>query len=136
LCSYKNEITFAVNKAGGIMEIKKHSLEDIGIIQFLGTSLGEPSDTKDFEQHLNELIDQDVKKVVLDLTEVQRINSTGLAILITATTLITDCGGQKVALAGSNDFIVGALSVTKLSQFFDCYEDVNQAVEKIKDINC
>jgi len=118
------------------MEIKKQILADIGIIQFLGTTLGEASDTKDFEQQLNELIDQKVNKVVLDLAEVQRINSTGLAILITATTLITDCGGQKVALAGSNDFIIGALSVTKLSQFFDCYEDVNQAVDKIKDVNC
>ncbi len=114
------------------MEIKKQTLENIGIIQFLGTSLGEPADTKDFEVHLNELIDQKVNKVVLDLSEVQRINSTGLAILITATTLITDSGGQRISLAGSNDFIIGALSVTKLSQFFDCYEDVNQAVEKIK----
>ena len=113
------------------MEIKKQTLKDIGIIQFLGPTLGEPSDTKVLEQHLNELIDQKVNKVVLDLADVQRINSTGLAILITATTLITDSGGQRVALAGSNDFIIGALSVTKLSQFFDCYEDVNQAVEKI-----
>ena len=117
------------------MEIKKHVLKDVGIIQLLGTTLGEPADTKEFEAHLNELIDQNVTRVVLDLSEVQRINSTGLAILITATTLITDCGGQRIALAGSNDFITGALTVTKLSQFFDCYDDVNQAVEKFESNN-
>jgi len=111
-------------------------LNDVGIITFLGKTLGEPADTKNFEQHLNELIDQKIDKIVLDLAEVERINSTGLAILITATTLFKDCGGHKVALAGSNDFIHGALSVTKLSQFFDCYENVNQALAAIEQSTC
>ena len=118
------------------MDIKKETLNEVGIITFLGTTLGEPADTKNFEHHLNELIDQKIHKIVLDLGEVQRINSTGLAILITATTLFTDCGGYKVALAGSNDFINGALSVTKLSQFFDCYENVGQALDQIKNVPC
>lgn len=118
------------------MDIKKQTVDDIGIIRFMGTTLGEPADSKIFEKELNELIDHKVNKIVLDLGEVQRINSTGLAILITATTLITDCGGQKVALAGSNDFIIGALSVTKLSQFFDCYEELNEALENMKQVVC
>ena len=107
---------------------------DVGIISFLGKTLGEPADSKNFEQHLNEYIDQKIKKIVLDLKEVQRINSTGLAILITAATLISDCGGQKVVLAGSNDFIIGALTVTKLSQFFDCYEGIDEALNKINEV--
>ena len=116
------------------MEIKKYTAGEVGIISFLGKTLGEPADSKNFEQHLNEYIDQKIKKIVLNLNEVQRINSTGLAILITAATLISDCGGQKVALAGSNDFIIGALTVTKLSQFFDCYENIDDAVNKINEV--
>jgi len=120
--------------AGGKMDIKKHKVGEVGIISFLGKTLGEPADSKNFEQHLNEYIDQKIKKIVLDLKEVQRINSTGLAILITAATLISDCGGQKVVLAGSNDFIIGALTVTKLNQFFDCYEGIDEALNKINDV--
>ena len=116
------------------MDIKKHKVGEVGIISFLGKTLGEPADSKNFEQHLNEYIDQKIIKIVLDLQDVQRINSTGLAILITAATLISDCGGQKVVLAGSNDFIIGALTVTKLRQFFDCYEDIDEAVNMINGV--
>ena len=112
------------------MEIKKHIAGEVGVISFLGKNLGEPADSKNFEQHLNEYIEQDIRKFVLDLNEVERINSTGLAILITAATLITDCGGHKVILSGSNDFIIGALTVTKLSQFFECYDCIDEALDR------
>ncbi len=118
------------------MEITKKTIDDVGIIKFNGKTLGEPADSKEFENQLNELIDSNVKKIVLDLEEVERINSTGLAILITATTLFTDCGGQNVVLAGSNDFINGALAVTKLSNFFDCYSSVDEALEKMQHVSC
>jgi len=113
------------------MDIKKHLEGEIAVLSFLGKTLGEPADSKKFEQHLNEYLEQKIKKFILNLNEVQRINSTGLAILITAATLISDSGGQRVALAGSNEFIEGALAVTKLSQFFDCYPNINEAINNI-----
>lgn len=82
------------------------------------------------------MMSKDIKKIILDLEAVERINSTGLAILITATTLFNDCGGQKVVLSGSNDFINGALAVTKLNQFFECFENVQEAIENMKTITC
>jgi len=125
-----------LKKAGGQMEIKLQLREDIGIITFSGKTLGEPADSKRFEQQLNELLERGEKKIVLDLTEVQRINSTGLAILITATTLYSDCGEQKIVLAGSNDFINGALAVTKLNQFFEIYDTLDEALQQIKQTVC
>jgi len=113
------------------MEIYTESSGPTGIITFLGKTLGEPADSKLFETQFKTLLKEGVKQVILDLHQVHRINSTGLAILITATTLLSNSGGSKVALAGSNDFIKGALTLTRLNQFFDCYDDVSEATEKL-----
>lgn len=114
------------------MEIQSQLKENIGIISFAGKMLGEPADSKLFEARLNEMITRGIRRVILDLKHVQRINSTGLAILITATTLIAQGSNEKVALVGINDFIQGALTLTRLSQFFDYYdriEDVSLMLE-------
>lgn len=114
------------------MEIQSQLKKNIGIISFAGKMLGEPADSKLFEARLNELITHGIRRVILDLNNVQRINSTGLAILITATTLSSQGSDEKVALVGINDFIQGALSLTRLNQFFDYYdniEDVSMMLE-------
>ncbi len=114
------------------MEILSKKSGPTGIITFLGKTLGEPADSKTFEAKFKTLLQDGVKQVILDLHNVHRINSTGLAILITATTLLSNSGGSKVALAGSNEFIQGALTLTRLNQFFECYDDVTQAEEKLE----
>ncbi|MFZ5515160.1 MAG: STAS domain-containing protein [Candidatus Zhuqueibacterota bacterium] len=114
------------------MEIHTETSGHTGIIRFLGKTLGEPADSKQFETQFKTLLKGGVKNVILDLHQVNRINSTGLAILITATTLLSNTGGSKVALAGSNDFIQGALTLTRLNQFFDCFDDVSQATQQLQ----
>ena len=73
------------------MDIVSRIENQIAIVYFSGQTLGEPADSKEFETQLKDLIDKKVKLIILDLHDVNRINSTGLAILITATTLFTDC---------------------------------------------
>jgi anti-anti-sigma factor len=109
------------------MEIESRLKQTTGIITFLGTTLGEPADSKRFETLLKDLLKQGAKRIVLDLSQVHRINSTGLAILITATTLCTNCGSDKVGLVAVNEFIQGALTLTRLNQFFDYYDTLEAA---------
>jgi len=109
------------------MQIENQIMRNTAIITFSGNTLGEPADSKVFEAQLQELIKQGIRRIVLNLHQVHRINSTGLAILITATTLCTNCGGEKVSLVGINDFIQGALTLTRLNQFFDCFETIEEA---------
>ena len=109
------------------MEIASQMMKNIGIISFAGKMLGEPADSKIFETQLRDLIKQGISRIILDLQQVQRINSTGLAILITATTLCSECGEDKVSLVGVNDFIQGALTLTRLNQFFEYYNSLEEA---------
>lgn len=107
------------------MEIESQKINQLGIIRFAGKMLGEPADSKLFEAQLKDLIRAGITRIILDLTQVHRINSTGLAILITATTLCSQCGEEKVSLVGINDFIEGALTLTRLKQFFEYYNNLN-----------
>ncbi len=109
------------------MEIDSQLTKKTGIISFAGKMLGEPADSKAFEMQLRELLKQGISRLVLDLQKVQRINSTGLAILITATTLCSQCNEGKVSLVGVNDFIQGALTLTRLNQFFEYYNNLEEA---------
>jgi len=109
------------------MEIDSQMTKNIGIISFVGKMLGDPIDSKVFEAQLRDLLKKGISRLVLDLKKVQRINSTGLAILITATTLCQQCNEGKVLLVGVNDFIEGALTLTRLNQFFEYYKSLEDA---------
>ena len=108
------------------MEIESQLIKNIGIISFAGKMLGEPADSKVVEAQLRDLIKKGISRIILNLQNVQRINSTGLAILITATTLCAQCGEDKVSLVGVNDFIQGALTLTRLNQFFEYYNSIEE----------
>jgi len=109
------------------MDIQSQITRNLGIIAFAGKMLGEPADSKVFEAQLTDLLKQGITRIVIDLKNVHRINSTGLAILITATTLCSQHSEDKVSLVGVNDFIQGALTLTRLNQFFEYVNSIEEA---------
>ncbi|MBD3289306.1 anti-sigma factor antagonist [candidate division KSB1 bacterium] len=111
------------------MEIESNVKNSIAIIALSSKILGSPEDTKLFENRVTTLMDQGINKVILDLSQVKRINSTGLAILITGFNLLANSGGQFV-LAQLNDFIKGALTITKLDNVLTYYDTIEEAENK------
>jgi len=76
---------------------------------------------------LHELIDQNKKKVVIDLAKVDWMNSTGLGILIAGLTTLRDNQGE-LKLACVTDKIQSLLTITKLITVFEAHETVDAAV--------
>jgi len=109
------------------MEMKHNILDTSAVIALQSNILGTPSDSKDFECKIQDLIGEGVTRVILDLSQVKRINSTGLAILITGFNLLTNSGG-KFALANLNEFVKGALTITKLNNVFEYYDSIDEAI--------
>lgn len=109
------------------MELEYNISNSTAIITLSSNILGTPADSKLFESSIKTLLVQGIKKVILDMSHVNRINSTGLAILITGFNLMTKSGGVFI-LANPNDFIVGAITITKLIHVLPCVESVDQAV--------
>ena len=113
----------------GEMELKYNIQEAGAVVTLSSNILGSPADSKLFESRINELLIKGIKNIVLDLSQVRRINSTGLAMLITGFTLLSNSGGS-FALANLNDFIIGALTITKLNNVIQYYSSVDEAFAK------
>jgi anti-sigma B factor antagonist len=113
------------------MKIKKRMIDDVVILDLSGKLLGGPPDSEDFRQAVYELVDQGVTKVVVNLADVKRMNSSGLGILISALTSLRNRGGD-LQLAGVNDTMEGILVMTKLNTIFKTYKTAEGAAESFK----
>ena len=100
------------------------------VIEFSGNLMGGPEANK-FNEDLHDLIDEDKKEVVADLSNVKFMNSSGLGILIGGLTTMRNAGGD-LRIAGADQRIESLLMVTKLITVFNSYRTVDEAVESFE----
>lgn len=110
------------------MKIKISEKYDAVIIQLKGNVMG-GEDTKIFNESLHKLIEEGKKNVIIDLSNVKFMNSSGLGMLIGGLTTIKKADGRLV-LAGVTEKIESLLIITKLITIFETAEDVDKAVKK------
>lgn len=101
------------------------------VIEFSGNLMGGP-DANKFNEDLHDLIDEDKKEVVADLSSVKFMNSSGLGILIGGLTTMRNSGGD-LRIAGADQRIKSLLMVTKLITVFNSYRTVEEAVESFEE---
>ncbi len=109
------------------MKIKTSEKYEAVIIELKGNVMG-GDDTKDFNDLLHKLIDEGKKKVVLDLSEVKFMNSSGLGMLISGLTTMKKAEGT-LKLAGTTEKIESLLIITKLITIFESYDTVDEALK-------
>ncbi len=109
--------------------MKLTTREDSGvmILEPKGKIMGGPDATILHDQ-LHDYIDQNKKKVVIDLSKVEWMNSTGLGILISGLTTLRNNGGE-LKLACVTDKIESLLTITKLITVFESFDTVEDAVK-------
>ena len=100
---------------------------DVVIIELKGKIMGGP-DASLLNDKLHELIDNKKNKVVVDLSKVNWMNSSGLGILIGGLTTMKNNNGD-LKLARITDRIENLLIITKLITVFDTFETVEEAVQ-------
>jgi anti-sigma B factor antagonist len=102
--------------------------EQAGVVVLMpkGKIMGGP-DAGAVKERLHQLIDEGKKKVVVDLSGVSWMNSSGLGILIGGLTTMRNASGD-LKLAGTTDKVQNLLMVTKLITIFDSYDTVEEAV--------
>jgi len=83
------------------------------------------------QDKIRELIERDLIKVVLDLSKVNWIDSTGLGELIASLSSLKKQDGLLV-LSNIQDPVQSLLKMTNLNQIFDIYQDVEKAVEALR----
>jgi anti-sigma B factor antagonist len=101
---------------------------DVAVLGLSGKLLGGPPDSQEFKDVIYKLIDQGITKVVVDLADVKRMNSSGLGILISALTSLRNRKGD-LKLAAVNELMEGILVMTKLNTIFDIYKTAEGAAQ-------
>lgn len=99
---------------------------DIVILSLTGKIMGGPEATE-INEKFNQLIDEKKLKVVIDLLNVEWMNSSGLGILIGAATILRNNNGQLI-LANVSDRIQNLLKITKLSGMFQTNDSLDKAI--------
>ncbi|MCJ7555140.1 MAG: STAS domain-containing protein [Ignavibacteriaceae bacterium] len=101
------------------------------VVELKGNVMG-GEDTKDFTETLHKLIDEGKKNVIVDLSSVKFMNSSGLGMLISGLTTMKKADGH-LKLANVTDKIESLLIITKLITIFESYESVDEAVKSLAD---
>jgi anti-sigma B factor antagonist len=101
------------------------------VIHLKGNVMGGP-DGSDLRDTLDELKDDEKTNVVVDVSRVNFMNSSGLGLLVGGLTSMRNAGGD-VRLANVADRIRSLLIITKLITIFKTYESVDEAVESFEE---
>jgi len=76
---------------------------------------------------VRELLDEGYRDIVIDLSRIKRINSSGLGSLISIYTTIRNSEG-RLKIGGFNEFVKNVLNITKLLEVFEIYPTQDEAV--------
>jgi anti-sigma B factor antagonist len=108
------------------MNFVKEIYDDVVVIRLEGNVMGGP-EAGQLNEEINRMLDDNILKVVIDLGMVNRMNSSGLGILINALTTYKNNGGI-LKIANPTPLIQNLLEITKLNNIFENYSTVDSAV--------
>ncbi len=112
------------------MKLFDRQENEITVIELKGNIM-EEQDRILFYDKLQDLIQQNRKKVVLDLSKVDWINSRGLGMLISGlTTMRHNEGELKLAVVAEK--VRSLLTLTRLITAFEVYDTVEEAVRSFE----
>jgi anti-sigma B factor antagonist len=98
----------------------------ITVISLQGNLMGGP-DASALNSTLHDLVTKGTRRVVVDLHEVQFMNSSGLGILIGGASTMKNAGGG-LAIAGASEKILALITITRLGKVLATYPTVDAAV--------
>ncbi len=109
------------------MKFNTSEVYNAAVISFKGKLMGGP-DAQDFHDTLSKFLSEGKKNIVVEMSEVKFVNSSGIGNIVRAFSTVKDSGGN-LKLAGVTDKIDGVLSITKLDSIFEQYKTVEEAAK-------
>jgi anti-sigma B factor antagonist len=112
------------------MKFSTKEVSGVTVLKMEGSMLGGP-EASELNNTLHKLIEAKKKKVVIDLSEVALMNSSGLGMLIGGVTTMRNAGGD-LKIAGATDKVAQVFKITKVSSVVDLFDSAKAAVESFK----
>ncbi len=109
------------------MDLKIQEKDGIVVIRIIGKTLGGPDATQVSEK-MHELINSGKNKLIVDMSSVERMNSSGLGILIGCLMAVRKKNGD-IKLSQLQEKPKELLRMTKLDCVFEVFEKEDEAVE-------
>ncbi len=109
------------------MEITITENNGVQVLGLKGKILGGP-EAGAIKDTMHELISNNKKKILIDMRELDLMNSSGLGILIAAVTTLKNNGG-KLALVHVPERIRHLLKITRLNSVFAQFDTLNEALK-------
>jgi anti-sigma B factor antagonist len=111
------------------MKFTDQVVDDVVVLDVSGKIMG-GEETTMFHGKIHEYISQNKKKFIVDLANVDWMNSIGLGMLISAFTTVKNAGGMLV-LANITK-IESILTITRLITVFKHFDSRDEAVKAVK----
>ena len=108
------------------MAISEKIHGDVAVLTVSGNLMG-GEETHEITEKVKSLLNDEVKKVVLDLGKVKWMNSTGLGSLIESRRLITEQDGT-LKISNVTEKIKSLLIISQILNLFETYETVDRAL--------
>ena len=108
------------------VKLNTRQVGEVTVLDLAGRiTLGEGSST--LRDALKDVVAKGQKKILLNLSEVSYIDSSGIGELVSAFTTVTNLGGQ-LKLNGLNKRVKDLLQITKLYTVFEVYDEESTAM--------
>jgi len=108
------------------MQIKEEIRGDVAILYLKGNLMGGPEGMEVHEK-VKSLLKDKITKIVIDLSKVKWMNSSGLGILMACLASVQNAGG-KMKISSATEKIKNLFMITKLITIFETYENTDRAV--------
>jgi len=110
------------------LQISIRESSDVNIVDLLGRSTGE---SELLSRHLRELIDSGKRKLLLNLTDLAQIDTSGVGVIVHMHVSLTRRGGD-LKLLGLRGPVLDVLTVAKLLDVIPNFENETSAVESFR----
>ena len=112
------------------MKIKSREVNGVTVLDVSGEMYGGP-ENMELVNVVTELAKEKKLDLLINLSKVKWIASTGLGLLVSARSRFSKEGGV-MKLCHPNDRVLGILQVTRLNLIFDVYPNEKEALESFK----
>ena len=109
------------------MNYEIEEIKDVVLIRIIGSMMGGPEATK-LADDFHKLVTEGKKRMIIDLANVDQMNSSGLGILIGGLSKVRNQGGNiKLLHVGKKP--KSLLKITKLDCVFEVFEKEDEAID-------
>ncbi len=108
------------------MSVKEKIVSNVAVLTVSGKLMGGP-ETWEIHEKVKGLINDEMKKVVIDLSKVKWMNSQGLGMLMSCHTSLKNVEGA-LKISGATDKVQSLFMITQMITIFDTYDTSDLAV--------